>query len=254
MRPPRTPGGLVCHVLLLETDNGLVLVDSGLGLADAADPRGRFGSARHFVRPVFDEAESAIRTVRDLGFDPRDVRHVVLTHFDADHAGGLADFPGATVHLTAAEASAATHPKGVVESQRYRPAQLAHGPTLVTYSPSKSESWRGFPAARELADIASGLVLISLPGHTRGHAAVAVDAGDRWVLHAGDAFYHHTQLDGSRAAPRALTTMERLVAHDWRRVRANHERLAELWRQPTPDLLLVNAHDPHLLERARAPR
>jgi glyoxylase-like metal-dependent hydrolase (beta-lactamase superfamily II) len=254
MRPPRTPGGLVCHVLLLETDTGLVLVDSGLGLADAADPRRRFGAARHFVRPVFAEAETAIHTVRALGFDPRDVRHVVLTHFDADHAGGLADFPWATVHLTAAEAAAAVHPKGIVETQRYRQAQLAHGPALVTHTPRETDTWRGFPAARELADIAPGIVLIGLPGHTRGHAAVAVDAGDRWILHAGDAFYHHAQLDGSGAAPRPLTTMERLVAHDWRMVRANHERLTELWQRSTPDLLLINAHDPNLLERARQSR
>lgn len=29
----------------------------------------------------------------------RDVRHIVLTHLDFDHAGGLDDFPEATVHM-----------------------------------------------------------------------------------------------------------------------------------------------------------
>jgi len=38
MRPVKTPEGLVCHVLLVETDNGLVLVDTGPGLRDAAEP------------------------------------------------------------------------------------------------------------------------------------------------------------------------------------------------------------------------
>jgi glyoxylase-like metal-dependent hydrolase (beta-lactamase superfamily II) len=129
MRPPRTPGGLVCHVLLLETGNGLVLVDSGLGLADAADPRRRFGSARHFVRPVFAEAETAIHTVRALGFDPRDVRHVVLTHFDADHAGGLTDFPWAAVHLTAATSMnvASSAPSGLPSVMVVDPSTGARG-------------------------------------------------------------------------------------------------------------------------------
>jgi len=251
MHPRATPGGLVCHVLLLETDAGLVLVDSGLGLHDVAEPAKRFGAARFYVRPAFDADEAAITQVRRLGFDPADVRHVILTHFDADHTGGLADFPSAQVHLTAAEAFAALHPKTLTEKQRYLPSQRAHGPVLVEHTPAESEAWRGFAGAEELSGIAPGIVLISLPGHTRGHAAVAVDAGERWVLHVGDAFYKRGQIDGTNKAPRAMTGMERAVAHDWKRVRANHRRLAELWAAAEPDLLLVNAHDPDLLTAAQ---
>lgn len=250
MHPRFVPDGLVCHVLLVETPGGLVLVDSGLGLRDAQSPGSRFGPARIYVRPVFDPREAAVNQVRRLGFDPGDVRHIVVTHFDADHVGGLADFPWAQVHLTGAEAFAALHPKTLVEKQRYLPAGHAHGPMLVEHSPAASEMWRGFPGAKELTEIADGIVLINLPGHTRGHAAVAVDAGDRWILHAGDSFYHRGQLDGSDAAPRALRLMERSVAFDWKRVQANHQRLSELWASGEPDLLLVNAHDPQLLRQA----
>lgn len=245
MRPPRTPDGLVCHVLLVETDNGLVLVDTGIGLRDIAEPAKRWGPARFFVRPVFDEAETAVRQVKRLGFDPHDVRHVLLTHFDTDHVGGLADFPWAEVHLTTEEATGALHPKGLNEKGRYRPVQRDHDPRLVRHTPS--QAWRGFPATEE---VVPGIVLISLPGHTRGHAAIAVDAGDRWILHVGDAFYHHGQIDGTGHAPAALRGMERLIAHDWRKVAANHRRLTELWRAAEPDLLLVNAHDPRLLRQA----
>ncbi|WP_329238747.1 MBL fold metallo-hydrolase [Actinoallomurus sp. NBC_01490] len=251
MRPWGTPGGLVCHVLLVETPTCLVLVDTGLGLKYADDPASRFGPARFYVRPVFDEAEAAITHVTRLGFDPQDVRHIVLTHFDADHTGGLADFPWAQVHLTAAENFAALHPKGAVERGRYLPSHRRHRPILVEHTPAEGQAWRGFAGAEELADIAPGIVLINLPGHTRGHAAVAIDATDHWVLHAGDSFYHHAQIDGTGKAPTALTAMERLMAHDWRRVQANHRRLTELSRTADPRLLLVNAHDPSLLHRAR---
>jgi glyoxylase-like metal-dependent hydrolase (beta-lactamase superfamily II) len=253
MRNLATPGGLVCHVLLVESPGGLVLVDTGFGLKYADDPAGRFGPARFLNRPVVDAAEAAITQVKRLGFDPHDVRHVVLTHFDGDHTGGLADFPRARVHLTAAENYASLHPKGALERGRYLPAIRDHGPNLVEHTPAESEAWRGFAGAKELTDIAPGIVLINLPGHTRGHAAVAVDAGDRWVLHVGDSFYHRAQIGGPGKTPIALRAMERIVAQDWKKVRANHRRLAELSRAADPDLLLVNAHDPELLRRALDP-
>ncbi|AXL53463.1 hypothetical protein DSC91_006898 [Paraburkholderia caffeinilytica] len=251
MHPIGAPCGLVCHVLLLETPGGLVLIDSGLGLLDASQPGRRFGPSRAFVRPVFDAREAAIVQVERMGFDPHDVRHILLTHFDADHVGGLADFPWASVHLTSAEAFAAQHPKTLVERGRYLPAAREHGPYLVEHTPRQSESWRGFAAATPLSEVADGIVLVSLPGHTRGHAAYAIDAGDRWILHVGDAFYHHGQIDGTGGAPLSLTLMERLIAHDWARVKANHERLSELYATGSSDLSIINAHDPALLEDAR---
>lgn len=252
MRPRATPGGLVSHVLLAETDAGLVLVDSGLGLHDAEAPSPRFGTSRHYFRPTFDRDEAAINHVRRLGFRPADVRHIVLTHFDADHTGGLADFPWASVHVTNGEALALRCPQTLMERTRYRPTQRAHQPAIVEHQPSVSEPWQGFAAAKELTDVATGLVMISLPGHSRGHAAVAVDTGPRWILHVGDSFYHHGQLDGSNSAPKTLTVFERLIAHDWKRVQENHRRLRELWLANDPNVLLVNAHDPLLLDRARS--
>ncbi|WP_229262247.1 MBL fold metallo-hydrolase [Duganella guangzhouensis] len=138
MHPLGAPCGLVCHVLLIETRSGLVLVDSGLGLLDVSQPGRRFGPSRAFVRPVFSPEEAAIVQIERMGFDPRDVRHILLTHFDADHVGGLADFPWAQVHLTSAEAFAARHPKTLVERGRYLPAAREHGPLLVEHTPQQS--------------------------------------------------------------------------------------------------------------------
>ncbi|MEV5900616.1 MBL fold metallo-hydrolase [Streptomyces sp. NPDC052127] len=249
MRPPG--GRLVCHVLLVETANGLVLVDSGYGLGDIADPKRRVGPPRHLVRPLFDPAETAVRQVEGLGFRRADVRHVVVTHCDVDHIGGLSDFPDAQVHLTADEARGAVHAPSRRERIRFQRSQWAHGPNLVEHHPD-GDVWRGFAAARELDMIAPGIVLIALPGHTRGHAAVAVDAGTRWLLHAGDAFYHHGTLDGRSPIPASLRRMEAFIAYDGKKVRDNHARLAELYRRGAPDLTIVNAHDPVLYEKARA--
>jgi glyoxylase-like metal-dependent hydrolase (beta-lactamase superfamily II) len=121
---------------------------------------------------------------------------------------------------------------------------------VVEHSPD-GEVWRGFSAAKELSEISPGIVLVSLPGHSRGHACVAVDAGHRWILHCGDAFYHYGTLDGTRV-PRTLWTMETLVAFDRKKMWDNHDRLSKLYQEDEPDLIIVSAHDIELFERAKA--
>jgi len=226
MRVPTAP--VVSHVLLIEISNGLILVDSGFGLDDIADPARRIGPVRHLTRPALNPAETAARQVERLGFRRDDVRHIILTHLDHDHTGGLSDFPHAQVHVTTAEAGGAIRSPSPREKMRYRAAQWAH-----------------------LDKIAPGIVLISLPGHTRGHAAVAIDTGNGWLLHAGDAFYHRGTLDGHSRVPAILRAGEALVAYDLKKVRDNHARLAELYRHADPALSIICSHDPALYESMR---
>ena len=49
--------------------------------------------------PRLDPAETAVRQVEALGYSKSDVRHLLLTHLDRDHAGGIPDFPNAKVHV-----------------------------------------------------------------------------------------------------------------------------------------------------------
>lgn len=242
---------MVCHVLLVESDNGLVLIDSGFGTRDCDDPGRRVGLSRHLIRPVLKPDEAAVNQVERLGFRRADVRHIVVTHFDGDHIGGISDFPEAQIHVTAAEAFGALSSPSRGEKFRFRAVQWAHGPKIVEHTPD-GEKWRGFAAAKELVEVSPGIVMISLPGHTRGHACVAVDAGHRWLLHCGDSFFHHGTADGSAAMPRALAAFEWAVAFDREMMRENHARLAELYGRHEPDLLMICAHDRTNYERAKA--
>lgn len=118
----RDRGTLVCHCLLIETNDGLVLIDTGLGTQDIEQPQQLGKLFLTMAQPRLTQAETALYQVQALGFQPQDVRHIVLTHLDLDHAGGLADFPQATVHVHAAEYEAARHPKWF-EKSRYRSNQ-----------------------------------------------------------------------------------------------------------------------------------
>ena len=242
-------GEIVCHVLLLETDTSLVLVDTGFGLADIADPR-RIGPMRHLLKPVLDDSETAIRQIEALGLDPRDVCDIVVTHFDMDHIGGLADFPDARIHVSAPEARGAVHSPNLYERFRYRSSQWSHGPRLVEHEPS-GDDWRGFSTTRALTDVADGIVLVGLVGHSRGHCAVAVDTGEGWLLHAGDAYMQRAEVTGGSGVPAPIRLMEYVEAHSRRQWHTSREQLAELIRTD-PDVEVFCAHDPAELAARQA--
>jgi glyoxylase-like metal-dependent hydrolase (beta-lactamase superfamily II) len=238
-------GAMPAHCLLIETpSSGLVLVDAGFGTADLAAPAERLGASFTRLLHLDPGTTPALAHVRALGFDPKDVRHVVVTHLDLDHAGGITDFPWAKVHVHAAEKAAAFAPT-FVERDRYRPCHFAHGPDWALYE-AAGEPWKGFAAVRGLAGLPPEILAIPLPGHTRGHACIAVDRGDRWLLHAGDAYFHRSRIAGGPTPP-ALRLFEWLVARDHRRVLDNHRRLGELARDPSVEVF--SSHDPAELAR-----
>ena len=251
---PRLARGLemVCHCLLVETErDGLVLVDTGLGTGDLADGGRRLG--RMFVGlvgPRLDPAEPAIARVRALGFAPEDVRHIVVTHLDLDHAGGIADFPSARVHLHAREHAAAMARSLRRERQRYLPAHWAHGPSWEVYA-EDGDTWRGLPAVRRLRGLDADIGLLPMHGHTRGHSAVVVRAGERWLVHAGDAYFHRSSVEGAGSVPFGLAAFERMVQIDGPRRRASAAALRQL-RERYDDIDLFCAHDPDEFEAIRA--
>lgn len=180
---------LVGHSLLVATDSsGLVLIDTGLGLADVAD-KTRLGKGYvWFNRPRLDPADTAIRQIQALGLRPEDVRHIVLTHLDVDHAGGMA------------------------------------------------ESLPGLP---------EDILAIPMIGHTRGHSAIAVREGERWLLDAGDTYFHRGEVATPPGdVPRFLRYFERNLARDWKKLVANQERLRELGATHCDKVTIFCAHDP----------
>jgi glyoxylase-like metal-dependent hydrolase (beta-lactamase superfamily II) len=244
-------GRLACHCLLVETPAGLVLVDTGLGLRDVAEPRARLGRALlALLAPELREQMTAVRQTERLGFEAEDVRHVVLTHLDLDHAGGLDDFPHATVHLLAEERAAAAARRTPLDRMRYRPQQWGSGERWRTYERGEGGPWFGFDAVRDLDGLPAEILLVPLVGHTLGHAGVAVRGERGWILQAGDAYFYHAEMDPEipRCTP-GLRLYQTLVEKDRRARLWNRDRLRLLAMDHGGEVTVTCSHDPVEFER-----
>lgn len=247
----RSPARVICHCLLVDTGGELVLVDSGVGLADMEDPL-RLGPMRHLLNLRRDPEETAVRQVQRLGYDPRDVGHILLTHLDLDHAGGIADFPGARIHVYRPEHEAATAPRTYRERERYRPAHFAHGPRWAIHEDVSETPLFGLACLRDLDGLPAEIVLVPLEGHTRGHCGVAVRTDSGWLLHAGDVYYHERQMGSPPGCPPGFRLFQVLAHHDRARARRQVHRLRKVVQDPAADLTVFCTHDPSEFERLSA--
>jgi glyoxylase-like metal-dependent hydrolase (beta-lactamase superfamily II) len=244
-------GHLTCHCLLVESRNGLVLVDTGLGLRDVRDPKSRLSAFfLALVSPDFREEMTAVRQIERMGFRAGDVRDVVLTHLDFDHAGGLDDFPQARVHMMCEERDYALQQKTWLDRQRFRPQQWSSRPRWHAYTAASGERWMGFDCVRDLEGLSSEVLLVPLPGHTFGHAAVAVRAGAGWKLLAGDAYFHHAEMDPlePHCTP-GLRFYQWMMEKDRAARLENQERLRWLRRDHAGEVELFCSHDVAEFER-----
>jgi glyoxylase-like metal-dependent hydrolase (beta-lactamase superfamily II) len=239
---------IVAHCLLIEAGGELILVDTGFGLGDCSDPKRLGRPFRALVAPICDESETAIRQIEALGHDPADIRHIVATHLDSDHAGGIGDFPDAQIHVLAAELAAAKSPP-LLERTRYVSAQWGESPIWVEHG-AGGDSWFGFESIRLLPHLDAEIALIPLPGHTAGHTGVALNTPDGWLFHCGDAFFFVGEIETPRRCPPGLRFFQNLNQHDGKARHRNQERLRELQRDHGDEVTLVCSHDAQMLEAA----
>ncbi|HSM25704.1 MAG TPA: MBL fold metallo-hydrolase [Anaerolineaceae bacterium] len=182
---PRYPKWKVGNLMILvDTDQGLVMIDTGLGVHDHEVPTRLVRMFRLIFGIPYAPEETAIHQLENLGIPPTNVKHIIMTHLHFDHAGGLPDFPWAKVHLHQKEFAAMLKPKTWMERFAYDKADFAHESNWLTYDQC-TEKWFEFDAIP--LPFQPRMYLIPLFGHTSGHCGVAIEDGDGWIFQAGDA-------------------------------------------------------------------
>jgi glyoxylase-like metal-dependent hydrolase (beta-lactamase superfamily II) len=223
----RIPMGMRC--LLIEHDDGLVLLDTGSGNKETPKFHDIYG-----IENGGADGRTALEAgLRAAGFSPEDVRLVINTHLHFDHAGGntwrtptgevLPSFPNARYVVQAGEHAYATH-------TNERTAASYFGP-----------NWEPLESAGRLQliegdrEIVPGIRVRRTPGHTPHHQSVLLESAGETCCFLGDVVptSHHLPLPwimGYDVEP--LVTLE-----------SKRSLLADALRQ---EWLLVFEHDAHV--------
>jgi N-acyl homoserine lactone hydrolase len=165
------------YSFVVEHPEGLIAIDTGMS-AGARSPRPLM--QRRFVPSPIAGHEMG-PAMRAIGLDPADVRWVVLTHLDWDHAGGLAHFPGAEVLVHRPEHEFAATAVG---RWRYEPQLWPSGFKPTVYD-LDAEPYGPFPRSRALTG--DGAVrIVALTGHSVGQVGVIVRSGDMRLFFVAD--------------------------------------------------------------------
>ncbi len=154
-----------------------ILVDSGYDSAEA-QARGR---------PI---AMAPHQALAPLGLSPEDISTLIVTHLHYDHAGGLHLFPNATLHLQTAEMAYATGPCMCHDTLKM-PFTAGHVCEAI------QRLYSGKLVFHEGdAEIAEGVTVHCIGGHSRGLQCVRVRTSVGWLALASDAahFYENQRL------------------------------------------------------------
>jgi glyoxylase-like metal-dependent hydrolase (beta-lactamase superfamily II) len=189
------PLGMDYFFWVARSPSRTIVVDSGFS------PEG--GAARR--RTTLMDMATALRAA---GVNPDDVGQVVVTHAHYDHIGGLPAFRAAEVIMTRSEYEFWTGPLGerTLFAHHTEAAEISH--------------LRSLRAAGRLTltgrshQVAPGVALTEVGGHTPGQAVVTVDGGPGRIVLASDAVHYYEELERDRPFTTVVNLADMYAAFD----------------------------------------
>lgn len=241
--------------LLHAADGRIGLFDTGYG-SDAVELMARWPERayRELLPITIEPQQHAAAQLAARGISAEHVHKVVISHFHADHIGGLRDFPSARLihgRATAPEyalrASLQQARHGFIP--QFLPSDFSQRAVRHIELPLVASQDLGlvgeiFGPGRDLFGDRSAII-VSLPGHEQGHLGLWLP--ENQMLLAGDAVWTGAALSTGSLPPRVL---QELVFAQPRAYRATAARLAELAHR-APDTCIVASHSRPMIEAAR---
>ncbi len=199
-----------------------IVVDTGFSAATAARRQ-----RNHLRCPT--------EGLRLLGCDARAVKDVVITHLHYDHVGNFDLFPAATFHLQDKEMQYAT---GRLMAQPVFSGAFDVEDVVGMVRNTYSGRVRFHDGD---AQIAPGVSLHFIGGHTMGLQVVRVATRSGWVVLASDASHFYANMEQVRPFPIVYNVADMVEGY---------ARLRSLADAPGR---IIPGHDPLVLERFPAP-
>lgn len=216
--PHDAPMPMDYFIWVIRNHERLVLVDTGFD-APMATKRGR---------RLLRQPREALRLI---GVAAEDVRTVVITHLHNDHVGTFFDFPNAEFHLQDKEMKYVTG-RHMAHERLRRPYEADHvaGVIRMTYQDRVV-----FHDGDE--DLAPGISVHHIGGHTVGLQAVRVHTARGWVVLASDASHYYDHFERNTCFP---------TTHHLGEVLEGYGKLRRLAASPAH---IVPGHDPLVMQR-----
>lgn len=216
--PHDTPMPMDYFVWAVVSDDHTWVVDTGFGQEDA-DRR-----KRRLLR-------SATEGLALIGVDAVTAPSVILTHLHYDHVGGFDQFPNARFHLQDREMAFATGRHMTTHTQAHSFTSRHVAEMVMAVHDRRVDFHDGD------AELAPGLSVHLLGGHTDGLQVVRVYRRSGWLVLASDATHYYENMNASRPFP---------IVFDVDAMVAGYDRLRELAGR---DGTIVPGHDPMVFER-----
>lgn len=162
---------------LLETEDGYILYDTGSN-PDAM--KGYWPENLQEIYPLYQKEEERLENQLALcGVKPEDIKKVVISHMHLDHAGGLYLFPHADIYV----------PKEDYENAQVMVHKSTDPKMHGGYVKADCEAPGNYILVDKDVEIAKGVKLICLPGHTPNLLGVVAELDSGTVIMPQDCVY-----------------------------------------------------------------